>query len=260
MLQALASDEKNFDPGHPSIAIRQANLAGIEERLGNLKEAELLFRKALGIRLKALPCGHKHIRQIFASLINLMEKTGRTNEAKEFQMQAKEHEPNDSSPLELRQRATKYYELEQYAKAEVILNKLLGDGFEPIGVRHHLARICLITDRFLESEKYVQDAWELKREAMPYIVARLLWFKIALASIENKSLENYIGQLKSGLQKEGAFMEWAMQPVLDHIKPRLTEQRYALLSALVDAMNDKTNLQKLNDFEEWRNAKQEEID
>jgi len=33
-----------------------------------------------------------------------------------------------------------------------------------------------------------------------------------------------------------------------------------LLSALVDAMSNKANMKKLNDFEEWRDAKPEEIE
>jgi hypothetical protein len=51
-----------------------------------------------------------------------------------------------------------------------------------------------------------------------------------------------------------------MQPVLDHIKPKLSKQQHALLSALVNAMSDKQNLEKLNDFVEWRDAKPIELD
>ncbi len=69
-----------------------------------------------------------------------------------------------------------------------------------------------------------------------------------------------LSQLKTILQKEDAFMEWKMQPVLDHIKPQITIKQHALLSALVAAMSNKINLEKLNVIEEWRNAKPEEID
>ena len=60
--------------------------------------------------------------------------------------------------------------------------------------------------------------------------------------------------------KENTFMDWTMQPVLDHIKPQLTEQQHALLGVLLDVMCDKKNLEKLNDFEEWKNAKPEEFE
>jgi hypothetical protein len=33
-----------------------------------------------------------------------------------------------------------------------------------------------------------------------------------------------------------------------------------MISSLVDAMSNKENEEKLNDFEEWRNAKPEEIE
>jgi hypothetical protein len=44
--KALASDEKTFAPGHPSIAIRQSNLATVLQDLGELEEAHDLLRKA----------------------------------------------------------------------------------------------------------------------------------------------------------------------------------------------------------------------
>jgi tetratricopeptide (TPR) repeat protein len=115
--QALASAEKNFEPGHPTIATYQSSLASVEESLGNLQEAELLFRNALQSRLKTLPKGHKGIKDSFTFLIKILEKTGQNIEAKKLQIEAMEHETGDATQTELRQMATKYYELEQYDKA-----------------------------------------------------------------------------------------------------------------------------------------------
>ena len=44
--RALASAEKSFEPGHPSIAIRQSNLALVLQDLGELEEARELARLA----------------------------------------------------------------------------------------------------------------------------------------------------------------------------------------------------------------------
>jgi tetratricopeptide (TPR) repeat protein len=44
--KALASDEKTFEPGHPSIASSQSNLALVLKDLGQLEEARDLLRKA----------------------------------------------------------------------------------------------------------------------------------------------------------------------------------------------------------------------
>jgi hypothetical protein len=43
---ALASAEKTFEPGHPSIARSQSNLAMVLKGLGQLEEARDLLRKA----------------------------------------------------------------------------------------------------------------------------------------------------------------------------------------------------------------------
>lgn len=110
-----------------------------------------------------------------------------------------------------------------------------------------------------EVQKNIDEAWQHRTEAPKYVVARILWFKLTLSFLNNNSIENNFGQLKAVLKNEDAFMDWTMQPVLDHIKPKLTEQQYALLSALIDAMSDKQNIKKLNDFAAWRDAIPEEI-
>ena len=54
-------------------------------------------------------------------------------------------------------------------------------------------------------------------------------------------------------------MNWIMEPVIDHITPKIKEHQHTFLSALVAAMSNKANLDKLNDFKEWRDAKPEGI-
>jgi hypothetical protein len=49
--KALASNEQSFEPGHPSIAIRQSNLALVLNGLGQLEEARDLLRKACSASL-----------------------------------------------------------------------------------------------------------------------------------------------------------------------------------------------------------------
>ena len=72
----------------------------------------------------------------------------------------------------------------EYAQAEKLLNGLLDAGFEPAGTRHHLARVCLITDRFAEAREHVAQGWAARADAKPYLIARLLWFQLALAWLD----------------------------------------------------------------------------
>ena len=268
LIQALASDTKNFEPGNPSIARSQNNLALVHKDLGELQEAKKLLIQALASVTKNFEPGHPSIATLQSNLALVHQNLGELQEAKKLLIQAlasdtKNFERGHPSiairQSNLRSLATKYYELQYYDEAVEILHKLLHSGFEPASTYHHLARICLITERYSEAKKHIESAWQIRKEAKTYSIARLLWFKIAFAFLESSTSENFIGQLKTVLLKQNAFMKWTMQPVLDHIKPHITEHQHALLSALVNAMSDKQNLEKLNVFEEWKNAEPEEI-
>jgi len=45
-----------------------------------------------------------------------------------------------------------------------------------------------------------------------------------------------------------------MQPVLEHLKPRLTDDGHALLAGLVDTMGNRANVEKIDVFPVWREA------
>jgi hypothetical protein len=164
--------------------------------------------------------------------------------------------------------------------ARLLLEELLQNNFAVLSTRLHLARLALITDNLVEAAQHFNEVWKTRKEAKNYVVARILWFKLCLEYMNTKAKQStgifgkikslykkeernetiiILSQLKAILQKEDAFMEWTMQPVLDHLKPKLTEQQHKLLSGLVDYMSYKQNLEKLNDFEEWRDAKPEKI-
>jgi hypothetical protein len=49
-------------------------------------------------------------------------------------------------------------------------------------------------------------------------------------------------------------MEWSMDPVLEHLKPRLTASDHALLTALVAALCDGEKLAELDLIPAWREA------
>jgi tetratricopeptide (TPR) repeat protein len=188
---------------------------------------------------------------------------------------------NEELNTNKRKQATAYYQSGDYKKAKQLLEELLQDNFEVLSTRMHLARLALITVDLSEVALQTKEVWKTRKETKNYVVARILWFKLCLELLnptttkQNKGIFGEIkllykkekrsefslilGQLKAVLQKEDAFMEWTMHPVLNHIKPKLTERQYTLLTALVAAMSNKTNMEKLNYFEEWRDAKPEEI-
>ena len=158
-----------------------------------------------------------------------------------------------------RTKAAKHFIEGNYQIARQLLEELLQNNFEILSTRMHLARLALITDNYLEVVQHINEVWSIRNEAKNYVLARILWFKITLAYMNNSSIENNLGQLKTLLQKEDAFMEWTMKPVMDHLVPKITPAQHQFLIALVDALSNKQNLEKLNEFSEWRNSVPKDI-
>ena len=69
-----------------------------------------------------------------------------------------------------------------------------------------------------------------------------------------------LGRLKTGPAREGAHIEWAMDPVLTHLQPRLRAEQHALLAALFAALSNTKNLPALEQFPAWSDAQPEPID
>jgi tetratricopeptide (TPR) repeat protein len=71
LTEALASDQKTFEPGHPSIATRQSSLALVLKDLGQLEEARELLRKAHRAYLSRFGPDHPHTQTIQRNLEGL---------------------------------------------------------------------------------------------------------------------------------------------------------------------------------------------
>jgi tetratricopeptide (TPR) repeat protein len=86
--RALASDEKAFEPGHPSIARSQSNLATVLQDLGQLEEARDLLRKALVSAEKSFEPGHPSIAIRQSNLATVLRNLGQLEEARDLLRQA----------------------------------------------------------------------------------------------------------------------------------------------------------------------------
>jgi hypothetical protein len=157
-------------------------------------------------------------------------------------------------PELVRSEAFELYKSGDYAQASELLNKLLDAEFDVLSTRMHLARIALVTDDLLTARKHTAYVWEHRAEAAPYVVARALWFQTAFALLDGSSPTKFLGQLKTVLQSEDAYMEWAMDPVLAHLESKLPASQRALLIALLAAISDSNNLTALDAFPAWREA------
>ena len=268
--KALSIDEVCFGTNHPNTARDLKNLAFLLLDTGETQTAESLMRRALNIDEICFGPTHLNVAHDLYNLAYLLLVTKGFNESEPLFTKSldifKSAFGNSSDIIyekfgkEFRSLALKLFNDGDYSTTKKVLVFLLSTGFETLSTYVHLIRVSIILNQAVTAIEYLDLAWKSRAEASIYVNARILWLKIALSFLTKSSIDNYISQLKTVLQKEDVFMEWTMQPVLDHIKPQITERQYAFLSALVAAMSNKANMEKLNDFAEWRDAKPEEID
>jgi tetratricopeptide (TPR) repeat protein len=86
--EALASDEKTFEPGRRSITDLQSNLALVLKELGQLEEARDLLRKALASDEKTFEPGHPSIAITQSNLALVLKDLGQLEEALNLLQQA----------------------------------------------------------------------------------------------------------------------------------------------------------------------------
>ena len=79
--RALAIDEANCGPDHPTVAIRLNNLAGLLRATNRLGEAEPLFRRALAIVEASYGPDHPTLATCLNNLADLLSATNRFGEA-----------------------------------------------------------------------------------------------------------------------------------------------------------------------------------
>jgi tetratricopeptide (TPR) repeat protein len=254
---------------HPNILIAKQDLACYMERDGNTTTAETLFREALAGYEQKLGCDHPDTLRTVNNLAGLLDKIGKTEEARVLHLRYLKAQAanNYASPLVLRQLAGTFYRLGEYSEAELLLKRVIQNNFELSGNHCHLARVLILTGRDREAREEVAKAWEHHTEGPPYVVPRILLFQLLFATLgqdQSTLIDSQstfvLGQLKTALQNDAAFAEWAMQPVLDHLRSRLRTQDLELLTTLVAALNDRTKLPNLERFPEWREARPQPLE
>ena len=248
--------ERVLGPEHPLTLTNVNNLAALLFRTGAYAEAEPLLRRALAGRERVLGSEHPDTLTSLGNLADFLEKVGRPDEARPLRLrhiQDGSRRP-DVPPLQLRQMALSCVKLGDYALAETLLQRVLQQGFELPSTHLHSARIAVLADRDADAREHVAEAWQHHAGAPPYVAPRLLFFDVLFALLDGADARPALGRLKHALAPDDAHMEWAMQPVLDHVRPRLADDLHALLTALVAALSNRTNLTALDAFQAWRDA------
>ena len=153
--------------------------------------------------------------------------------------------PSSSSPPfthQLRAQALELFQAGRHDEAEAIYLCLLEKQFEYSSTLCHLARIYLRTGRIAEAREAVDRAWLFRDEAPVYVLARIHYLNGLLAMLEGEDWVPDLLKLKDRITDYAVHMQWIMQPVLDHLKLHLGEEKYAFMSAVVAVINHRSQL------------------
>jgi tetratricopeptide (TPR) repeat protein len=170
---ALASAEKAFEPGHPSIAARQSSLAVLLRYQGQLQEASNLLRKALASDEQTYEPGHPSIAIRQSNLALVLQDLGQLEEARDLLRKAlasdeQTFEPGHAS-IAIRQSnlATVLRDLGQLEEARDLLRKALASNEETFEPGHpSIAIIQSNLATVLHDLGQLEEASDLLRKAL----------------------------------------------------------------------------------------------
>ena len=112
----------------------------------------------------------------------------------------------------------------------------------------------MMVNREEDAREQVALAWEARNQGPAYVTARTLFFQCLFAIFDGNAISGLVAQLKQVLSAGDAHMDWSIQPMLDHVRPRLSRVDWRFLNAVARALSNSSNLPRLGQVPEWRNA------
>ena len=163
-------------------------------------------------------------------------------------------ESGPPSPWARRQSALEFYLSGDFAVAEELLRGVLADQFEVPSTHTHLARVLMMVNREDVAREQVALAWAARNQGPAYVTGRTLFFQCLFAIFDGNAISGLVAQLKQVLSAGDAHMDWSIQPMLDHVRPRLSRVDWRFLNALARTLSNSSNLPRLSQVPEWRNV------
>ena len=160
--------------------------------------------------------------------------------------------PREESCYARRTEALRLYKARDYAAAEGLLRGLVREGYEVASNQCHLARVLILMDRAEEARQEVRLATDNLGNAYAYVLPRVLYFQWMFAMLDGTDSTAVARQMRAALLEPGAGMEWTIQPMLDHLRPRMGESNFKFLKALANALSYSGGTANLDGFPQWR--------
>ena len=248
---------------HPDTLDSIQSLAEIKLAQGDLNQAENLAKRAVAGRETSLGKDDPSTLYSITTLMVIYQQSRQYAMATGLQNQLIDSVLRFGNPaglLSVRQLALELFLKGDYGRVETLLRRLLDKRFEIPGNHCHLARVLILMGREHEARDEVEKAWEYRADGPPYVIPRILFFRLLFTLLDTGALEQHLARLKFSIQRDNVFSEWTIQPVIDHLKQRLSKQHFDLLHALAAVLADQSKLGGLDSFEEWREVQPVEFE
>jgi len=242
--------------GEASLAACWSGLGRIHELKKQNDAAEACYREALELQRHAPVASLDATERIVQRLTHLLEISNRQDEAKHLRNRLKADrlrlKEDESSLFQLRSIALEMFLAGQYDEAESIYRRLAEKRFELPSTFCHLARVYLMTDREADARREVEQAWAAQTAPPDYLLVRIQFLRTLLQMLAGEDWTARLVEFKDALSTPGAHLNWTMQPVLDHLKPRLGPEKFELLTAMIAAVSQQSKLSELQANTLWR--------
>ena len=265
--RALNARERMLGPDHPDTIASVINLATLLVTKGDDPAAESLLRKLMEGYERTLGTEHEKTLSTVINLAKLLLRIGKDSEAHSLYYRAIEGyerfaEKDDLTTLGmLLQFGPTLREAGKLDEAEVIAikgrescKKQLEHGHENTALASViLSSILLLKGRWSEAREEINNSWQTLANHQSATGARLLLLKAVLERLENREAAIYFGQIKAALSEGIQHMGWPINSVLTYLQGRISQQDIEFLDALVKAISNKDQLDKMENFLQWSN-------
>ncbi len=231
-------------PQNPRTLLKIAHLSRAAQRM---EAAEQAYRRALLPREWSTPLAPEERWQALHHLAAVLDHQGQAGEARQARALREAEQllagVRQGDLTTVRSIALDRVLAGDLATAERLYRGLLERQFQPPGTLVHLTRVLLLEQRIPEARQAVADAAKRLRqpsiahETSPYIVVRVLYFRILLAMLAKKPYGWLVARLQRELHAHPERVEWTLAPVLKCLEGDLPQAESLLLERLADAIN-----------------------
>jgi tetratricopeptide (TPR) repeat protein len=235
MRRAVAIEEESLGPKHPDVALLLNNLAVLLYETNRFTEAEPLMRRALAIDEQSFGPEHPNVLGKWNNLSFILRNIGNAEMAE---------------PIDRRVIGT--------------TKKVFGD-IHPLTIhrRNNLTLTLIMLDKMEEANQILTENWRLNAHHHANTTPRIAFLQYIVAMLESRQNTIFLGRLKKLLTgpelpvTTDVAVPWDIAYFIEYLRPKLPPDSPDFLFALVAAMNDLGQVDKLNEFDIWK--KQEPI-